>query len=90
MRWHHEVRGCGYHGFSEADRCPCRLTDNQAVAALVERARADADYRCTSLTCYSHGATNRLLLERDAEIRRLRISNEGYQANPIDWHDGTT
>ncbi|UUW88372.1 hypothetical protein [Pimelobacter simplex] len=34
-QWHHETRGCGYHGFSEDGRCKCQLTSNEAVTAIV-------------------------------------------------------
>ena len=31
LNWHHETRGCGYHGFG-ADRCPCPLRFDEALA----------------------------------------------------------
>ena len=31
LRWHHETRGCGYHGFGPS-RCACVLTFEEALA----------------------------------------------------------
>jgi hypothetical protein len=33
LSWHHERRGCGYHGFAPGDRCPCLLTFDEALAS---------------------------------------------------------
>lgn len=41
VQWHHESRGCGWFGFSDRDRCPCRLTSNECVAAIVREHRAE-------------------------------------------------
>ncbi len=39
--WHHDSRGCGYHGFGE-HRCACNMTCDEAVEAIVARHRAEA------------------------------------------------
>ena len=41
LRWHHEERGCGYHGFAPEHRCPCLLTFDEALAADRARVRAE-------------------------------------------------
>lgn len=40
IQWHHETRGCGYHGFVEGQRCPCLLTSEEALARAVREAEA--------------------------------------------------
>lgn len=35
--WHHDERGCDYHGAGPF-RCPCRRTSEQVVAQLISRA----------------------------------------------------
>lgn len=41
IAWHHEARGCGYHGFS-SDRCPCLLTAETSLLDLITRIRTSA------------------------------------------------
>jgi hypothetical protein len=41
LQWHHETRGCGYHGFSTT-RCPCLLPFDEALAEVKSEARREA------------------------------------------------
>lgn len=54
LQWHHEERGCGYHGFS-SDRCPCTLTFEQALAKhdeqIVESFRKDMESPSDEYLC---------------------------------------
>lgn len=36
--WHHDERGCQYHGNSALGRCPCRRNSDQIVAQIISRA----------------------------------------------------
>lgn len=40
--WHHETRGCGYHGYAPRDRCLCRLMVHEALEQVVNAAKAEA------------------------------------------------
>jgi hypothetical protein len=42
IRWHHEERGCGYHGYAPEHRCPCLLTYDEAVVHLLATTRQAA------------------------------------------------
>ena len=39
--WHHDERGCQYHG-NGSHRCPCRRTSDQVVARIVYEAISSA------------------------------------------------
>lgn len=41
LKWHHESRGCGYHGYG-SDRCPCLNTFDEALEAHDRSVRAAA------------------------------------------------
>lgn len=41
VKWHHDTRGCGYHGHGP-DRCPCLLTFDEALAQVQAEAKARA------------------------------------------------
>lgn len=45
VKWHHETRGCGYHGHAPEDRCPCLLTVDEALEHYVAARLADAEQR---------------------------------------------
>jgi hypothetical protein len=45
VTWHHDIRGCGYHGYAAGHRCPCSLSSDAVVEGIVERATADAEAR---------------------------------------------
>jgi hypothetical protein len=36
--WHHDERGCMYHGDSPDRRCACRRTSDQVVARIIHEA----------------------------------------------------
>lgn len=38
IRWHHDERGCGYHGFAPKSRCRCSLTLDEAVLRTLDAA----------------------------------------------------
>lgn len=40
--WHHDQRGCEYHGSAEGRRCQCRRTSDQVVARIVYEAMTKA------------------------------------------------
>lgn len=35
VSWHHDTRGCGYHGYSTEHRCPCLLLPDGVVCSIV-------------------------------------------------------
>lgn len=88
LRWHHETRGCGYHGFSADQRCPCLLTFDEALAqhdaeqrAKAEREHspgetcAEADERAEDNWLRAEAAEQRLA-ERRAAILTLAVELE--------------
>ena len=38
VAWHHDTRGCGYHGYSPEHRCPCPLRGDEVVTELLAQA----------------------------------------------------
>ena len=40
-KWHHDTRGCGYLGHAPDGRCPCLLTSDTSIDAMLAAARAE-------------------------------------------------